>query len=134
MAQAKFRNEGELIKRCSEYFEQTIKKNEIPSKAGLRVKLDISRETYSQYKKKYTDTIKKAENLIEKAWVQRLSGSAATGAIFYLKNAFHDDYKDRTSTDITSGGEKVGIIFLPQRKQTDELEAPAKTISRASKK
>jgi hypothetical protein len=64
--------------------------------------LRISRDTYSEYRKKFPDTIKAANDWIENAWVQRLSTTAPTGAIFYLKNAFKEDYRDRTETDVTS--------------------------------
>jgi hypothetical protein len=57
----------------------------MPNKAGLRVRLTISRETYSDYKKKYPDAIKAAEAVIENAWVRRLAGPNATGSIFYLR-------------------------------------------------
>lgn len=97
MYAAKFKTEEELDKRCKEYFKDCIKSKDkkLPSKAGLLVKLDLGRTQYNEYKKKYPNAVKKAENIIEEAWVQRLSGAAATGAIFYLKNAFKENYKDR---------------------------------------
>ena len=82
------------------------------------MELDISRPVYADYKKKFPDTIKRAENIIENAWVQRLSGNAATGAIFYLKNAFHLYYRDRRETDITSGGEPLKGIEINVRKDS----------------
>ncbi len=106
----KFKTDEKLNIKCKAYFKECISLKEIPSKAGLRVYLDISRETYSEYKDKFVDAIKRAEDLIEKAWVQRLRDAAATGAIFYLKNAFKEDYKDRTETDLTSKGEKITNI------------------------
>jgi len=42
-----------------------------------------------------------------------LAGTTPTGAIFYLKNAFSADYRDRTETDLTSKGEKItGINYI----------------------
>lgn len=79
----------------------------MPNKAGLCLFLNISRETYSQYRKRFPDTIKRADHWIEEEWVQRLRSNAPTGAIFYLKNAFKEVYKDRHQTDITSKGEKI---------------------------
>jgi hypothetical protein len=83
----------------------------MPNKAGLCIWLNIHKDTYNEYKKKptFSDALKGAEMWIENAWVQRLAGNAPTGAIFYLKNAFKEDYKDRSETDITSGGEKLNI-------------------------
>ncbi len=85
------------------------KLNEVWSKAGLLRHLDIDRHTYSDYKQRYPNAIKRAENKIEEWWVNRLAGTTPTGAIFYLKNAFHEDYKDRTETDLTSGGKPFSV-------------------------
>ena len=80
----------------------------MPNKAGLCIWLNISRDTYNEYKKsKFPDAIKVAEAYIENSWVQRLASTAPTGAIFYLKNAFSADYRERVETDVTSGGERV---------------------------
>ena len=106
---AKYISEIELNKKCEGYFAGCIEKIEMPSKAGLRVFLGLDKSLYSDYKKKYPNPIKRAEDLIEKAWVQRLAGANATGAIFYLKNAFKEDYRDRYDTDITSGGKSFLI-------------------------
>lgn len=108
---ANFKDEQALADKIALFFEDCDSKKKRPSKAGLRVFLDISKSTYSEYKKKYPNPIKKAEDLIEEAWVQRLDSPAATGAIFYLKNAFQEDYKDRQNTDITSGGKKLSVII-----------------------
>lgn len=86
----------------------------MPNKAGLCVFLRIDKSTYNDYKQKYPDTIKEVEAVIENAWVQRLRDPGATGAIFYLKNAFKEDYKDRHETDITSKGEQV-LTYIPTR-------------------
>lgn len=90
--------EEKLNAMISEYLT-SLRMFQIPSKAGLFYHLDISRETYSQYKKKFPDAIRRANNAIEAAWVQRLSGQSATGSIFYLKNAFKENYKDKYEHD-----------------------------------
>lgn len=72
--------------------------------------LGISRDTYSEYRKKYPDTIKDTDGHIENAWLQKLTGAGATGPIFYLKNAFKEDYKDKTETDITTAGDKIESV------------------------
>lgn len=78
-----------------------------PTKSGICLWLDISRETYSQYLKQFPDTIKKINFIIEDWWVQRLTKQGAVGSIFYLKNAFKDEYKDRTDHDLTTGGQPI---------------------------
>ncbi|HEX9804234.1 MAG TPA: terminase small subunit [Candidatus Dojkabacteria bacterium] len=114
----------ELQTLIDSYFVDCEKDKKIPNKAGMRIKLDIVRDTFNEWRhnqeKGFSDAIKKAEQRIEEAWVQRLNYNAATGAIFYLKNAFKDDYKDRTETDITSGGEPIaGFQYVkPKRENT----------------
>jgi hypothetical protein len=96
----------------------------MPNKAGLCVFLNISRSTYNEYKKKYPDALKGIEDYIENAWVQRLAGTTPTGAIFYLKNAFSNDYRDRTETDLTTKGEKVqGFQYIPPDASKDQAGA-----------
>lgn len=89
------------------YFALRSNKEEPPTKSGLLLRLNISRQTWANYKERpeFLDTIKRAELLIEEAWVQRLTQQACTGAIFYLKNAFKEDYRD--SKDITSDGKAL---------------------------
>lgn len=110
---AKFTPE-ELQIRLDDYFKSCDDNKKLPNKAGVCVDLDITRETYREWKKNkvkgLSDTLKKAEMKIEEAWVQRLNHNAPTGAIFYLKNAFKDDYKDRVDQDITSGGLPIPIL------------------------
>jgi len=86
-----------------------------PTKAGLLLHLGISRETWREYKERdeFVDTIREAELKIEDAWNQRLLGPGATGPIFYLKNAFKDEYRDKQEIDHTTKGERIaGFNFV----------------------
>ena len=108
----KYTLEGLKLK-LSEYLRECKEQKIVPSKANLLLKLDISRETYKRWKDKgdeFSDTLKEIETMIEDCWVQRLEGNTTTGAIFYLKNAFKEHYKDRQETDITTGGEKLPVL------------------------
>lgn len=105
----KYKTEEELSTAITEAFKALDDKKRMYSKAGVLYYLDICRDTWSEYRKKYPDTIKKTELLIEEDWVNRLGSAAATGAIFYLKNAFRELYRDRTETDLTSGGKPIPI-------------------------
>ena len=96
----KYPTEEALQAKIEGYFAECDEKKKLPNKAGLRVYLDIVIDTMLQYKKKYPTTIKKAYGVIEDAWVQRLT-YPGSGPIFYLKNAYHEDYKDRMVTDMT---------------------------------
>ena len=74
--------------------------------------LDLSRQAWSEYKQRegYGDTIRRAEFLIEDAWLQKLTGTGATGPIFYLKNAFKEEYKDKHETELT-GKDGAALIL-----------------------
>lgn len=103
-----------LMKAGVEYFKICDKTRQLPEKAGLCIELHITRETYSAYRKdaRFSDTIKQFDLYIESNWVRRLAGQSPAGAIFYLKNAFKEHYKDRQETDITSGGERLQITGM----------------------
>lgn len=119
----KYSNEEKLAETISDYFDECKKDKEMPNKAGLCLFLGISRDTYSEYRKVFPDAIKKADSWIENAWVQRLGGNAPTGAIFYLKNAFKEHYKDKYESDITSGGEKItGIEYIVPKKPDENKD------------
>lgn len=98
---AKYESAEAINKVTDKYFALCKKEKEQPEKAGLCLALGISRDTYSEYRKKYPDTIKAIDMYIESCWVKRLNAQAPTGAIFYLKNAFKEDFKDRTESDLT---------------------------------
>jgi hypothetical protein len=93
----------------------------MPTKGGLALYLDTTRETLGDYEKKedYSDAIKRAYGLIENAWVQKLSGQSVAGVIFYLKNAYKENWKDRNETDITTGGKPLGALL--HDKQYDSI-------------
>ena|SRR3990167_5972138 len=106
----KYGNEDAFVTQILGYFAKCEEKKEMPNKAGLCLFLGISRPVYKDYKRKYPNALKGAEDTIENAWVQRLGGNSPTGAIFYLKNAYSEFYRDRHETDITSGGKPIPIL------------------------
>lgn len=111
----KYDDESVLSSIIEAYFQLCDKNKQLPSKAGLRYALDISRDTYNEYKKdRFPDTIKRAEDFMEQAWVNRLNSQSPTGAIFYLKNAFKDDYRDKHETDVTTNGKELSQPILVQ--------------------
>jgi len=110
----KYKTEKELEEKCRgyiEYLNNGKETNEVLgisvmdriTKTGLRLWLGLDKHGYSDYKKRFPNPIKKMEDIIEDTWVQSLKGNNVTGSIFYLKNVFKDDFKDRYNTDITSG-------------------------------
>ena len=110
----KYKTSLDLWKVASEYFELCDKNKQLPEKAGLCIFLEITRDTYSEYRKRedLSDTIKRLDLYIESNWVRRLNSQSPVGAIFYLKNAFKEEYRDRHETDITSGGDKIIPIYV----------------------
>lgn len=117
----KYATEELLQEKIIAYFEKCKESKEIPNKAGLRLFLDIDKSTYSDYKKKFPYPIKVGESLIENAWVQRLNQQAATGAIFYLKNAFSEDYRDRHETSIDGDIKITGVEVVVRKSNESEV-------------
>ncbi len=96
----KFASEDEYQRAIDDYKDAIRELRQVPNKAGFCYYVRISRDTYNEYRERYPDAHKELEEFIENAWVQRLAGTTPTGAIFYLKNAFKDDYKDRHENDV----------------------------------
>src|SRR3990167_7295649 len=105
-----FKNEQEFRQALLEYLKFCEEKRKMVNIAGFCAKNDFGRDRYYEYRNTYPNTSKAFESSLEDAWVDRLAGASATGAIFYLKNAFREHYKDRTEQDITSGGRPFTIL------------------------
>lgn len=106
----KFESVQEFEGLINAYFIECKNEEKIASKAGLALALDTTRETLGDYEKKegFSDTLKRAYQMIEEGWVQKLGGTTqVTGAIFYLKNAFSKDYRDKHELDHTTKGDKI---------------------------
>ena|SRR3990167_6124496 len=114
-----FKNEREFLSAIEEYLANCETKKKMPNVAGFAAFNKIGRERYYDYAKKYPHIKRQFEAFVESEWVDRLAGTSATGAIFYLKNAFREFYKDRTETDITSGGKKIQPILGGLSKKKD---------------
>jgi hypothetical protein len=107
-----FKTEEELKSKLFEYLEYCEKKKQMPNIAGFCFFVGMHRDNYYEYSRKYSDTIKDFESGVENIWVNRLSSNGSVGAIFYLKNAFREFYKDKTETDLTSKGEKLQPLLV----------------------
>jgi len=68
---------------------------------GLAVALDTTRETLLDYedREEYSDTIKKAKQIIHNFTEEKLFGNNATGVIFNLKNNY--DWKDKSALELS---------------------------------
>lgn len=108
----KYAKEEVLETAANAYFVSCEEKETLPEKAGLCLWLGISRDTYNEYKKnRFPDALKAFELHIESSWIRRLQSNSPTGAIFYLKNAFKEEYRD--SHDVTSDGKALSVAFDP---------------------
>ena len=113
---AKLPTEQGIHNIYTQYVEYCKSIERIPTKNGLCIALDITRETYNQWKKK-SDTLKKVEQEIEEYWVERLKGNNVAGIIFYLKNAFQ--YRDNKGVDITTKGKRLGLFNYVQNRKNN---------------
>lgn len=109
----KFENKEDLENLVYEYFAN-LDVHTMPTKAGLALYLDTTKVTLGDYHNEvygedFSYPIKRAYVKIEEAWVQRLTNQSVAGVIFYLKNAFKSEYKDRHETDITSDGKQISF-------------------------
>ena len=100
----KFKSAAELEGKIEEYFAECEKKQKPFTMSGLANSLDVDRRTLLNYseRERFFPTIKKARQKVEQWWEERLADSAATGAIFNLKNNF--DWKDRTEQAVELSG------------------------------
>lgn len=106
----KFETGEAIIDAANIYFVYCRDEKKAPNKAGLRLSLDISIDTYSEYRKRFPEAINKLDAEIETWWVDRLQHANATGAIFYLKAAM--GWKDQQAIDITTGGQPISGMTI----------------------
>ena len=121
----KYKNKEDFQEVVDEFFEDCLDRERMPTKNGLAIYLDITRETLNQYERKemFSDTIKKCYMKIEEAWNQALNkNGTVAGIIFYLKNAFA--WRDERKIEHSG---KVGVTREYVKNLTDEeLDAIAK--------
>lgn len=100
----KLPTEDKIKEIIDNYFIECQTNNWLPTKRGLISQLGIERRSYCRWIKR-SPTLKKGDEDIENAWVQKLQGNSVAGVIFYLKNAF--GYRDRQDLDVTSAGKPL---------------------------
>lgn len=105
----KFPNLEALQERIAEYFDKTPKDEWTIT--GLALALDTYRQTLVNYEHKdeFVDAIKKAKQKVENGYEIDLKKHGRSGTIFALKNF---DWKDKSETDITSGGEAMTPVLV----------------------
>ena len=95
-----FPTADDLFNRFNEYVKYCHEINYLPNVAGFCRYCDMSRDTFYDQKEFYLDTIKKIERILED---EALNSKAVndTLKIFYMKNKFSEDYKDRQEFTVT---------------------------------
>lgn len=118
----------ELHTKFTEYIKKCKDSEEFANIAGLCVFLDISRETYYEYKnnrKEYSDTISKIERKLEDVTIQKGMERSNSFVQFYMKNKF--GYSDKQEIDYTETHSKE------QQKELDRLQNKSKVINLKTK-
>jgi len=108
----KFTSVAIMQKAIDEYFKESEEKKKPLTISGLAMALGMTTETLRMYaeKDKFSATVKKSKQIVEE-YIECLliSGQAAAGSIFWLKN--NAGWKDKTETDVTSGGKPLDNVF-----------------------
>ena len=106
-----FKEPREIYDKFVSYIEYCHANKRFPNIAGLCVYLDISRETYYEYKnnkEEFNDTFKKIENILEdEVFHCHLSPPER---IFYLTNKFN--YVDKQEIDQKTKFEDITINII----------------------
>lgn len=92
MSQRAFKTEDEFINKIKEYVQLCKSRQELPNVAGFCVYCDINRDTFYAQEQYYSDTYKKANDILEDATINSKDVND-TFKIFYMKNKF--GYKDK---------------------------------------
>jgi hypothetical protein len=105
----KFKSVKELEDKIDKYFNETPK--EEWTITGLAIALDTFRSVLCDYEDKdeYSNTIKKAKQMVENSYELDLKKSGRTGTIFALKNF---NWKDKIEQDINNPDGNLKTIII----------------------
>lgn len=124
--------ESSLVEKAKLYFDWCDLNKKLPNIAGLCVFLDLSRQAfYEIYKVKYSRGCNWILNNIQDIWVQRLGTPYATGAIFYLKNVFRDEFRESVIEELVGGKPTpilAGLMRTIGKNKKIERNPPEKKI------
>lgn len=99
----KYSNPQELESLIVEYFNEVKEEKAHPTITGLALKLWVDRQTISDYAKKdeFAHAIKTAKQFILNYTEQLIlsKDKFTPGQIFYLKNNYKDDYRDKIEVE-----------------------------------
>ena len=94
------------------YFKTVQERRKLPNRAGLCVSLNWTRDRYFKEREsgEYAELLSRFEQKCEDIWIQRLGTNSSTGATFYLKNAFKQDWNDETTIKLTMPTPILGTL------------------------
>lgn len=99
----------EMQEIIEKYFKKCEDKEEHPTMSGMAYALEFTTQALRDYEKKdkFLCTIRRAKQLVEMAWEQKLL-TPGSGPIFWLKN--NAGWKDKTEREVS--GPKGGPIEI----------------------
>lgn len=118
----KFGTAEEIESKANEYFNSTPQN--LWTITGLALALDTSRKVLQEYqdeRPEFSNTIKRIKAKIEHAYELRGMEKGTAFDIFRLKNM---GWRDKTETDITSGGDKIkgALVEFVDANQTEDKD------------
>lgn len=93
------------------------------SDVEVRVALDISTDLWDRFKKEieeFSETVKKGQDLCEAWWLERgrqLENRQFNAVLWYMNMKNRFNWKDKSETDITSGGKPIPILGGQSKKK-----------------
>jgi len=110
----------QLSKLADEYIKDCTTAGKIPFLVGFANKLDVEPATLSDWSKEnrsYAKVLKRIKRICEERIIDKgLTENKPVFPIFLLKSVF--GYSDMQRIDITTNGESVGVVMLPERKSS----------------
>ena len=112
----KFKTVKELEDKIEDYLKTTPK--EEWTITGLAIALDTFRSVLCDYEDKdeYSNTIKKAKQMIENSYELDLKKSGRTGTIFALKNF---NWKDKVENELSNPDGNLKTIIINKTNASD---------------
>jgi hypothetical protein len=123
-----YESTDDMMAKIQEYFTKCYKRGKFtPTISGMTFYLGFqsraSLDDYCNKSDEFAYIIHHAKRFIESCYENQLYTNASSGAVFALKNM---GWKDKTETDITSGGEKLDLSKLSD----EELAIIERAINR----
>ncbi len=111
-----------LREEIEKYFNHCTKDEEIPTKEGMQIFLNITQNTINEWKKKQKDTflqqIYSAYAKIKHINLQRFLKASPNSSAWYLERAYVKDYNLSRKIDINTDNTHPIVIQLQNKSKT----------------